>query len=184
MVGLDEAEPRAHGPFAADRSDPLPGVMHRLRIVSGFRAAPRFVRTMLASSPASRTRIIKTRRPQVAIIGGGAYGLSLASHLADRNIEHRILPAHRLLDTDRPDRGAALSQILLFRDQHFVAAPRFHIRRLQSATRPGDVRALLHRKFRRIRPLVSGETSRMDRARERCKRSPVEAGLYPNAQQW
>ena len=77
--------------FAADRSDPLPGVMHRLsELYLGFRAAPRFVRTMLASSPASRARIVKTRRPQVAIIGGGAYGLSLASHLADRNIEHRI----------------------------------------------------------------------------------------------
>ena len=40
--------------FAADRSDPLPGVMHRLsELYLGFRAAPRFVRTMLAATPAS-----------------------------------------------------------------------------------------------------------------------------------
>jgi 2-polyprenyl-6-methoxyphenol hydroxylase-like FAD-dependent oxidoreductase len=29
-------------------------------------------------------------KQRVAIIGGGPYGLSLASHLADRNVAHRI----------------------------------------------------------------------------------------------
>jgi predicted ATP-grasp superfamily ATP-dependent carboligase len=77
--------------FAADRSDPMPGVIHILSELNlGFRAAPRFVRTMLASSPPSRVRAVKTRKPQVAIIGGGPYGLSLASHFADRNVAHRI----------------------------------------------------------------------------------------------
>lgn len=38
--------------FAFDRSDPLPGIIHVLsELYLGFRAAPRFVRTMLPSSP-------------------------------------------------------------------------------------------------------------------------------------
>lgn len=38
--------------FASDRSDPVPGIIHVLsEIYLGFRAAPRFVRTMLPSSP-------------------------------------------------------------------------------------------------------------------------------------
>lgn len=38
--------------FASDRSDPMPGIIHILsEIYLGFRAAPRFVRTMLPSSP-------------------------------------------------------------------------------------------------------------------------------------
>ncbi|MGO4404386.1 ATP-grasp domain-containing protein [Bosea sp. RAF48] len=38
--------------FASDRNDPMPGIIHILsEIYLGFRAAPRFVRTMLPSSP-------------------------------------------------------------------------------------------------------------------------------------
>ena len=38
--------------LASNRSDPMPGVIHILsEIYLGFRAAPRFVRTMLPSSP-------------------------------------------------------------------------------------------------------------------------------------
>jgi hypothetical protein len=38
--------------FASNRSDPMPGIVHVLsEIYLGFRAAPRFVRTMLPSSP-------------------------------------------------------------------------------------------------------------------------------------
>ena len=45
---------------------------------------------MLASTPAAPAKKVRTRKPPVAIIGGGPYGLSLASHLADRNVAHRI----------------------------------------------------------------------------------------------
>ena len=38
--------------FASDHSDPMPGIIHILsELYLGFRAAPRFVRTMLPSSP-------------------------------------------------------------------------------------------------------------------------------------
>ena len=80
--------------FAADDSDPMPGIIHALsEIYLGLKSFPRFLRsTPRASSqtpqPANKGAVVS--KVVVAIIGAGPYGLSLAAHLAARNIEHRI----------------------------------------------------------------------------------------------
>ncbi len=73
---------------------PMPGTIHALsEIYLGIKSFPRFLRSTPRVSPQNPNYTYKeavVSRVDVAIIGAGPYGLSLAAHLAARNVEHRI----------------------------------------------------------------------------------------------
>ena len=100
-------------------------------------------------------------RPVIAIIGAGPYGLSLAAHMAERNIEHRIFGSPMQFWSQIAEAGGErYLKSYCFGTNISTPRPGYSFADYSEPRGSGDVRAVFNRRFCRLRKMVSAKECR------------------------